>query len=57
MSNKKALAKSALSPELHSSFEALVEDYKKSAEAHVGRVWVNYNILADLVNLGWRKVS
>lgn len=55
--DKKAQAESTLPADLRSAFNQLVEDYRSSAEAHTGQVWVNYNILADLVRAGWRKAG
>ncbi len=52
---KRAQAEKTLSADLHAAFDLLIEDYKNSAEAHTGRIWVNYNILADLVRAGWRR--
>ena len=55
MQDKRATAEQSLPESLRDTFKMLVEDYKVSAEAHTGRVWVNYNILADLVRAGWKK--
>jgi hypothetical protein len=45
-----------LHPLLRSTFDLLLEDYEVSAQIHVGEGSVNYNIIADLVRAGWRRV-
>jgi hypothetical protein len=45
-----------LHPSLRDTFDRLLEDYEVSAKIHVGEVSVNYNIIADLVRAGWRRV-
>jgi hypothetical protein len=55
--DKRKAAEATLPAELHGTFNALSEDYKVAAETYTGQVWVNYNILADLVRGGWRKQS
>ena len=57
ISEKRVQAEATLPVELHEVFDQLIADYQSSAEQHVGKVWVNYKILADLVREGWRKVS
>ena len=46
-----------LSPELQVVFNELVLDYEESCVKHTSdhKKRVNYKILADLINLGWRK--
>jgi hypothetical protein len=58
-SDKQRQAQATLPASLHQTFSELIDDYKTACEAHVagGRVFVNYNILADLIRNGWRKVS
>jgi len=41
---------------LRSTFDLLLEDYEVSATIHAGEGSVNYNIIADLVRAGWRRV-
>jgi hypothetical protein len=55
--DKRAEAEATLPVALRGVFSVLVADYMRSAETHTGQVWVNYNILADLVRVGWRKVG
>jgi hypothetical protein len=55
MQDKRAQAEASLPENQRATFARLVEDYKASAEAHTGQVWVNYKILADLVRAGWRR--
>jgi hypothetical protein len=45
-----------LHPLLRNIFDRLLEDYEVSAKIHTGEVSVNYNIIADLVRAGWRRV-
>lgn len=56
-SEKWRQAEATLPASLHDPLAELVADYTESAERHVGRVFVNYNILADLLRAGWRKGS
>ena len=53
--DKRTQAEAALPAELREIFNTLVDDYKTAAETYTGQVWVNYNILSDLVRAGWRK--
>jgi hypothetical protein len=48
--------KGTLHPLLRSTFDLLLEDYEVSATIHAGEGSVNYNIIADLVRAGWRRV-
>jgi hypothetical protein len=56
---KHLAAEAALEQELHGEFNILVDDYKEACREYVrgGREFVNYNILADLIQGGWRKNS
>jgi hypothetical protein len=54
---KRAEAEAAVPKPLQPTFSRLVDDYEVSAKIHEGEVRVNYNILADLVRAGWRRVS
>ncbi|HXL69045.1 MAG TPA: hypothetical protein VN930_09805 [Xanthobacteraceae bacterium] len=56
-SPKRMCAEATLPANLHASFDELVAEYEASAEIHVGKGWVNYNILADLVRAGWQKIT
>ncbi len=56
-SKKREQAEATLPAELRDTFDLLVADYQSSSEQHVSKIWVNYNILADLVRGGWRKMS
>ena len=53
---KREQVKGTLHPLLRSTFDLLLEDYEVSAQIHVGEGSVNYNIIADLVRAGWRRV-
>ena len=46
-----------LPEDLREPFNVLVAEYKGAAEKHTGQVWVNYNILSDLIHAGWRKTT
>jgi len=54
---RRARAQATLPRELHHTFEALVEDYAVSTKIHTGEVAVQYDVLADLVRAGWRRVE
>jgi hypothetical protein len=54
---KRARAEATLDGSLHPTFERLIEDYAVSAKIHAGEVVIEYNVLADLVRAGWRRVS
>jgi hypothetical protein len=43
--------------ELHPVFDELVEQYKFSGLKHYGTPFVSYEVLADLVLMGWRPVA
>ena len=45
--------KGTLHPLLRSTFDLLLEDYEVSATIHAGE---HYDIIADLVRAGWRRV-
>ena len=49
-------AQATLPASLHETFDRLVEEYEVSAKIHAGEISINYNILADLVRAGWRRV-
>ena len=53
---KREQARATLHPSLRDTFDRLLEDYEVSAQIHVGDGSVNYNIIADLVRAGWRRV-
>jgi hypothetical protein len=48
--------RATLHPSLRDTFDRLLEDYEVSAKIHTGEVSVNYDIIADLVRAGWRRV-
>jgi hypothetical protein len=52
---QKALA--GLPEQLRDTYEELVADYSWKTTAHYGRGYVAYDVLADLVRAGWRKVE
>jgi hypothetical protein len=56
---KLAEAQASLPPELREMLRTFAEDYMAASEAHVkgGKAFVNYNILAELIRAGWRRVS
>jgi glucose-6-phosphate isomerase len=49
-------ARAKLHPSLRDTFDRLLEEYEVSAKIHTGEVSVNYDIIADLVRAGWRRV-
>ena len=55
--DKRKEAEATLPADSCQTFNALVDDYEAACQAHVkgGRIFRNYNILADLVRAGWRK--
>ena len=53
---KREQARATLDPSLRDTFDRLLEDYEVSATIHVGEVSVNYDVIADLVRAGWRRV-
>jgi hypothetical protein len=58
-SDKRSEAERRLPQELRQTFAVLVDDYMDASEAHTKdhSRRVNYNILADLILSGWRKVG
>ena len=54
LSPKHAEARDSLPPDLRSVFDDLVEDYKHFSIVRLGKQFVSYPILADLVRQGWR---
>jgi hypothetical protein len=48
-------AKSMLESHMHSTFDELVEDYKFYSVKCIGRMFVSYEILAELVKVGWQN--
>ena len=54
-SPKRGAAERRLPNDLMTDFDALVVDYEAACLRHVGRAFVNYEILADLLAAGWRK--
>jgi hypothetical protein len=48
--------RATLHPLLRNTFDQLLEEYEVSAKIHTGEGSVNYNIIADLVRAGWRRV-
>jgi hypothetical protein len=53
---KRARAEATLPSPLHRTFEQLVDDYAVSAKIHAGEIAIEYDVLADLVRAGWRRV-
>jgi hypothetical protein len=45
----------SISVDLKPVFDDLVTDYKFLSTKHHGRAFVSYAILADLINMGWRR--
>jgi hypothetical protein len=54
---RRARARATLPRELHHTFDVLVDDYVVSAKIHAGEVAVEYDVLADLVRVGRRRVE
>jgi hypothetical protein len=54
---KRARAEATLPSPLHRTFEQLVDDYAVSANIHASDVVIEYDVLADLVRAGWRRVT
>jgi len=56
-SEKHTEAEAALPANLRETFNLLIDDYMDASETHTSdnSRRVNYNILADLVQAGWRK--
>jgi len=47
-------ARESLPPELRSAFDDLVEDYRHFSMVRLGRSYLSFAIIADLVRQGWR---
>ena len=54
---RRARAQAKLPAALHRTFEALVDDDAVSAKIHAGEIAVDYDVIADLVRAGWRRVE
>jgi hypothetical protein len=54
---ERARAQATLPSPLHRTFDQLVDDYAVSAKIHAGEVAIEYDVLADLVRAGWRRVT
>ena len=50
-------ARESLPESLRSIFDEFVGDYKYAAATRHGAPWVSYIVMADLVRIGWRRVS
>ena len=48
-------ARESLPSQLRGVFDKLVEDYRFAAFERHGSPFVSYRVLADLVELGWRR--
>jgi hypothetical protein len=44
-----------LPPELREMLRTLSEQYLAASETHVGRAFVSYRILAEIIRSGWRQ--
>lgn len=49
-------ARESLPAKLHATFDELVRDYKQAAARHTGKEWVGFEIIAELIFLGWRPM-
>lgn len=56
-SAKYLAAKKRLKRGFESTFDELLNDYQFFSIQRVGRAFINYEIIADLVNTGWRKTE
>lgn len=58
MSNKRQEAEGKLLPEQREMFNRLIQDYESACQIHVkgGKIFRNYNILAELIQAGWQKL-
>jgi len=56
-SEKYQAALAALPEELRTAYEELVTDYSWCTTKHYGRGYVAYQVLADLIRAGWRRVK
>ncbi len=50
-------ARNSLPDDLKPVFDELVEDYKFASVVKLGRAFVAYNILAEIVRVGWRRIE
>lgn len=50
-------ARSQLPDHLRAEFDKLVEEYKGVALLRHGAPFVSYVVLADLIQMGWRKIE
>lgn len=55
--DKHEQARNALPDDLKPIFDELVEDYKFASVTQLGRAYVSYSILAEIVRVGWRHVA
>ena len=53
-SEKAEQVRASLAPELRPVFDELVEHYKFAATKCHGRAYISYEVVAELVRLGWR---
>jgi len=53
-SSKMKESKRTIPSDLLPIYEQLISEYKLFCKKQCGMAWVNYKILADLVNAGWR---
>jgi hypothetical protein len=54
---KKEEALQSLPRDLWPAYEELIADYQYLCKARLGRSFVNYAILADLIAYGWRRTG
>jgi len=54
-SDKCLKARNSLPDDLRLVYDQLVEDYMFFALTRYGRGWVAYDVIADLVKLGWKR--
>ena len=54
---KRARAEAALPESLRGPFGQLVDEYAVCAKIHAGEVVIEYDVLADLVRAGWRRMA
>ena len=50
-------ARNSLPDDLKPVFDELVEDYKFASVKQLGGGYVAYNVLAEIVRIGWRHVA
>jgi len=48
-------AQATLPPELRDMLRTFAEEYLAASEMHVGKAFVSYKILAELLRNGWRQ--